>query len=129
RRGVEVDMPLRRSQVHALDVITYTGDASASGSTTSASDAVAAVRLELRVSSGTYIRSIAHALGGHCTTLRRLAVGDVGVDEAALVEEAALLSVGAALERLPPEAREKVSESVRAGVLALDAPVGDGSAA
>jgi tRNA U55 pseudouridine synthase TruB len=90
---------------------------------------VAAVRLELRVSSGTYIRSIAHALGGHCTTLRRLAVGDFGVDEAAPVEEAALLSVGAALERLPPEAREKASESVRAGVLALDAPVGDGSAA
>jgi tRNA pseudouridine55 synthase len=129
RRGVEVDMPLRRSQVHALDVIAYTGDAPAAGSTTSASDAVAAVRLELRVSSGTYIRSIAHALGGHCTTLRRLTVGDFGVDEAAPVAEAALLSVGAALERLPPEAREKVSESVRAGVLALDAPVGDGSAA
>jgi tRNA pseudouridine55 synthase len=129
RRGVEVDMPLRRSQVHALDVIAYPGDAPAAGSTTSASDAVAAVRLELRVSSGTYIRSIAHALGGHCTTLRRLTVGDFGVDEAVPVEEAALLSVGAALERLPPEAREKVSESVRAGVLALDAPVGDGSAA
>jgi tRNA pseudouridine55 synthase len=129
RRGVEVDMPLRRSQVHALDVIAYTGDAPAARSTTSASDAVAAVRLELRVSSGTYIRSIANALGGHCTTLRRLTVGDFGVDEAAPVEEAALLSVGAALERLPPEAREKVSESVRAGVLALDAPVGDGSAA
>jgi tRNA pseudouridine55 synthase len=129
RRGVEVDMPLRRSQVHALDVIAYIGDAPAAGSTASASDAVAAVRLELRVSSGTYIRSIAHALGGHCTTLRRLAVGDFGVDEAAPVEEAALLSVGAALERLPPEAREKASESVRAGVLALDAPVGDGSAA
>jgi tRNA pseudouridine55 synthase len=129
RRGVEVDMPLRRSQVHALDVIAYTAEASSGGSTTSAADAVAAVRLELRVSSGTYIRSIAHALGGHCTTLRRLGVGDFRVDEAAPVEEAALLSVGAALERLPPEAREKVSESVRAGVLAVDTPVGDGSAA
>jgi tRNA pseudouridine55 synthase len=129
RRGVEVDMPLRRSQVHALDVIAYTGDAPSGGTTVSAADAVAAVRLELHVSSGTYIRSIAHALGGHCTTLRRVAVGDFGVDEAAPVEEAALLSVGAALERLPPEAREKVPESVRAGVLALDAPVGDGSAA
>jgi len=129
RRGVEVDMPLRRSQVHALDVIAYTGDAPAGGSTLASPGGVAAVRLELRVSSGTYIRSIADALGGHCTTLRRLAVGDFGVDEAAPVEEAALLSVGAALERLPPGAREKVSESVRAGVLALDAPVGDGSAA
>jgi tRNA pseudouridine55 synthase len=130
RRGVEIDMPLRRSQVHALDVIAYTGDSSAGETTTAvAAGAVAAVRLDLRVSSGTYIRSIADALGGHCTTLRRLTVGDFGVDEAAPVEEAALLSVGAALERLPPEAREKVSESVRAGVLALDAPVGDGSAA
>jgi len=116
RRGVEVDMPLRRSQVHALDVIAYTGDQSS-------------VRLELHVSSGTYVRSIAVALGGHCTSLRRVAIGPFGVDEAAPVAEAALLSVAAALERLPPEAREKVSEGVRAGVLALDTPVGDGSAA
>ena len=65
RRGVEVEMPLRRSLVHALDVITYSGDRSA----------VPSVRLELHVSSGTYVRAIANALGGHCTTLRRLAVG------------------------------------------------------
>jgi tRNA pseudouridine55 synthase len=116
RRGVEVDMPLRRSQVHALDVIAYTGDQTS-------------VRLELHVSSGTYVRSIAVALGGHCTSLRRVAIGPFGVDEAAPVAEAALLSVAAALERLPPEAREKVSEGVRAGVLALETPVGDGSAA
>ena len=130
RRGVEVDMPLRRSQVHTLDVIAYTGDPSR-GETAAAQpeDAVSAVRLELHVSSGTYVRSIAQALGGHCTSLRRVAIGAFGVDEAAPVEEAALLSVGAALERLPPEAREKVTEAVRAGVLALDTPVGDGSAA
>jgi tRNA pseudouridine55 synthase len=124
RRGVAVDMPLRRSQVHALDVIAYTGDQAAQPS-----NAVPAVRLELHVSSGTYVRSIAHALGGHCTTLRRVAVGPFGVDAAAPVEDAALLSVGAALARLPAEAREKVSEAVRAGVLALDTPVGEGSAA
>src|SRR5262249_23942087 len=40
RRGVSVEMPLRRSLVHALDVITYSGDATAIGS----------VRLELHVS-------------------------------------------------------------------------------
>ncbi len=34
-----------------------------------------AVRLELHVSSGTYVRAIAEALGGHCTSLRRTAVG------------------------------------------------------
>ena len=119
RRGVEVDMPLRRSLVYALDVITYSGDPSA----------VPSVRLELHVSSGTYVRAIANALGGHCTTLRRLAVGPFRIDEAAPVEDAALVSAAAALDRLPPEAVEKVSEPVRAGVLALDTPVGNGSAA
>src|SRR3954454_17194485 len=70
RRGVEVDMPLRRSQVHALDVITYNGDPAA----------VPSVRLELHVSSGTYVRAIAQALGGHCTTLRRVAVGPFRIE-------------------------------------------------
>jgi tRNA pseudouridine55 synthase len=67
RRGIDVEMPQRRSRVDALDVITYSGDA---------------VRLDLRVSSGTYVRSIADALGGHCRTLRRTEVGPFGVDEA-----------------------------------------------
>ena len=67
RRGVEVDMPVRRSRVDALDVISY-------------SDGV--VRLDLRVSSGTYVRAIAAALGGHCLTLRRTEVGPFRVEEA-----------------------------------------------
>jgi tRNA pseudouridine55 synthase len=67
RRGVAVEMPLRRSRVDALDVISYTGEA---------------IRLDLRVSSGTYVRAIAEALGGHCTTLRRTEVGPFSVDEA-----------------------------------------------
>lgn len=67
RRGVAVEMPLRRSRVDALDVISY-------------SDGIA--RLDLRVSSGTYIRAIAAALGGHCTSLRRTEVGPFRVDEA-----------------------------------------------
>src|SRR6059058_5797517 len=71
RRGVEVEMPLRRSLVHSLDVISHTGGS---------------VRLELRVSSGTYVRSIAAALGGHCTSLRRTAVGPFGIEEATTVE-------------------------------------------
>jgi len=60
RRGVEVEMPTRRSTVHALDVIAYTGDT---------------VTLDAHVSSGTYVRSLAIALGGHCATLRRTEVG------------------------------------------------------
>ena len=67
RRGIEVEMPVRRSRVDALDVITYR-------------DGVA--RLDLRVSSGTYVRAIAGALGGHCLTLRRTEVGPFAVDEA-----------------------------------------------
>ena len=67
RRGVDVEMPLRRSRVDALDVIAYTGSE---------------VQLDLRVSSGTYVRAIAHALGGHCRTLRRTEIGPFRVEEA-----------------------------------------------
>jgi tRNA pseudouridine55 synthase len=67
RRGVAVEMPLRRSRVDALDVIAYR-------------DGVAT--LDLRVSSGTYVRAIAEALGGHCVTLRRLEIGPFSVEEA-----------------------------------------------
>ncbi len=67
RRGVVVEMPLRCSRVDALDVISY-------------SDGVA--RLDLHVSSGTYVRAIAAALGGHCASLRRTEVGPFRVEEA-----------------------------------------------
>jgi tRNA pseudouridine55 synthase len=67
RRGVQVEMPTRRSRISALDVITYSDGE---------------VRLDLRVSSGTYIRAIADALGGHCRTLRRLEIGPFSVEEA-----------------------------------------------
>ena len=40
------------------------------------------VQLDLRVSSGTYVRAIADALGGHCRTLRRTEIGPFSVDEA-----------------------------------------------
>lgn len=66
RRGVQVDMPTRRSRIGALDVITYSDGA---------------VRLDLRVSSGTYVRAVADALGGHCRTLRRLEIGPFSIDE------------------------------------------------
>jgi tRNA pseudouridine55 synthase len=110
RRGVDLEMPLRRSLVHALDVISYSGDATATSS----------VRLALHVSSGTYIRAIAEALGGHCTTLRRTAVGPFDVTEAGTVEEARLMSAGLALDRLPDAARDTVPVGIRATVLALE---------
>jgi tRNA pseudouridine55 synthase len=67
RRGLALEMPLRRSRVAALDVIAYTDGA---------------VTLDLRVSSGTYVRAIADALGGHCQTLRRTEVGPFRVEDA-----------------------------------------------
>jgi tRNA pseudouridine55 synthase len=67
RRGLAVEMPTRRSRISTLDVITY-------------SDGEA--RLDLRVSSGTYVRAVADVLGGHCRTLRRLEIGPFSVDEA-----------------------------------------------
>jgi tRNA pseudouridine55 synthase len=102
RRGVAVEMPLRRSRVHALEVIAYTGDA---------------VRLQLHVGSGTYVRSIAAALGGHCATLRRTAVGPFGIDEAG--GERWLTAAGA-LARLDDAARARVPAATRERVLALE---------
>ena len=83
-------MPSRRSTVHALHVIAYTGDS---------------VTLDLLVSSGTYVRSLAIALGGHCATLRRTEVGPFSVADA--VPPEAFTS-----ERLLPEA--EVLERVEA---------------
>jgi tRNA pseudouridine55 synthase len=82
RRGVAVEMPVRRSRVDTLELVDY-------------SDGVA--RLDLHVSSGTYVRAIATALGGHCTALRRTEVGPFGVDEA---DPERLLTADEALARL-----------------------------
>ena len=71
RRGVQVEMPTRRSTVRALDVIAYTGET---------------VTLDLLVSSGTYVRSLAIALGGHCATLRRTEVGPFSIGNAVAPE-------------------------------------------
>jgi tRNA pseudouridine55 synthase len=102
RRGVEVEMPLRRSRVEALDVVAYDVDS---------------VRLDLRVTSGTYVRSIAQALGGHCTTLRRTAIGPVSISEA---DAERLVPPSEALARLPAEAVERVPEAIRSRVLELE---------
>ncbi len=67
RRGVSVEMPVRRSRLHVLELLGYTGGVA---------------ELDLLVSSGTYVRSIADALGGHCVALRRTEVGPFSVDEA-----------------------------------------------
>lgn len=95
RRGVEVEMPLRRSTVYALDVIAYAGTTAT---------------LDLRVSSGTYVRAIADALGGHCTALRRTEVGPFSVEDAVPPEAflpSLLLREADVLARVQAARREK----------------------
>jgi tRNA pseudouridine55 synthase len=67
RRGVAVEMPVRRSTIHELRLDRFDGETAV---------------LELHVSSGTYVRSVAEALGGHCRELRRTAIGPFPVEEA-----------------------------------------------
>jgi len=67
RKGVAVEMPVRRTTVHELRLESYENGIA---------------RLDLLVSSGTYVRAIAEVLGGHCRTLRRTEIGPFAVDEA-----------------------------------------------
>ena len=76
-------MPVRRSRV---DVARRDRD-----------PARGVITLDLRVSSGTYVRSIADALGGHCVSLRRTEVGPFRVEEA---DERTVLGVEEALARI-----------------------------
>ncbi len=82
RQGVVVDMPTRVMRVHGLELVAY-GDG--------------IVALDLHVGSGTYVRSIADALGGHCSTLRRTEIGPFRVEEA---DEERIVPLEEALPRL-----------------------------
>jgi len=82
RQGVAVEMPTRLMRVHELELLSY-------------ADGMA--RLDLLVGSGTYVRSLADALGGHCATLRRTEVGPFRVEEA---DETRILSLEETLPRL-----------------------------
>jgi tRNA pseudouridine55 synthase len=98
RRGQVVEMPIRRSRVDALELVSYV-------------DGTA--RLDLRVGSGTYVRSIADVLGGHCRTLRRTEVGPFSVDDA---DEESILPPADALPFLPVvEVDEDEAAAIRAG--------------
>jgi tRNA pseudouridine55 synthase len=102
RRGVAVEMPVRRSTVHELEVRRYEPPL---------------LELELRVSSGTYVRSIADALGGHCVALRRTSVGPFLVEDA---DESVVLPPLAALPFL---ARRDLTED-EARLVRTGRPVG-----
>jgi tRNA pseudouridine55 synthase len=98
RRGVPVDMPVRRCTVHELVLHRYERGVA---------------RLELRVSSGTYVRAIADALGGHCVSLRRTAVGPFSVESA---DDERILPPAQALPFLPlREVEPEEARAIRAG--------------
>jgi tRNA pseudouridine55 synthase len=82
RKGVAVEMPTRVMRIHALELLSY-------------DDGVAV--LDLVVGSGTYVRSIADALGGHCVALRRTEIGPFAVSEA---DEGRVVTLEEALPRL-----------------------------
>lgn len=82
RRGVAVEMPKRVMRIDELELVSYTGGI---------------VALDLLVGSGTYIRSIADRLGGHCITLRRTEIGPFSVEEA---DEERVLALDETLPRL-----------------------------
>jgi tRNA pseudouridine55 synthase len=106
RRGVGVEMPLRRSTIHSAELVGY-------------EDGVAA--LDLRVGSGTYVRAIADALGGHCRSLRRTEVGPFSVEDA---DEERIVAPIDALPFLPlVEVGEETACAIRTGRKRLTEPV------
>ena len=82
RQGVTVEMPVRSMRVQELELVSYDGGIA---------------RVDLLVGSGTYVRSIADRLGGHCVTLRRTEVGPFRVEEA---DETRVIPLEEALARL-----------------------------
>jgi tRNA pseudouridine55 synthase len=67
RRGIAVEMPMRPTTVHELDLLGFDGRVAL---------------LAVHISSGGYVRALAEALGGHCVTLRRTHVGEFDVADA-----------------------------------------------
>lgn len=82
RRGEAVEMPVRTMRVRELWLAGYE-DGRAS--------------LDLLVGSGTYVRALADALGGHCVELRRTQIGPFSVEEA---DPERVIALDEALRRL-----------------------------
>jgi tRNA pseudouridine55 synthase len=106
REGEDVEMPYRSSTIHELLLHGY-------------EDGVAT--LELYVSSGTYVRAVADALGGHCRALRRTAVGPFSVDDA---DEEEILTPAEALPFLPAiDLSPDEADAIRTGRRRIEQPV------
>lgn len=123
RRGQPVDLPERTVQVHGLELLTRREWE---------------LDIEVRCSTGTYIRSLARdigealGVGGYCQSLTRSAVGDFTLDRAKNPEqidlEADVLPARLAVEHLPqftlgPDALAAVCQGKQV-TLDADAPAG-----
>ena len=93
RQGIEVERASRRIVIHELRLLAYAADI---------------VDLEVHCSKGTYVRSLAEALGqalgcgGHVEILRRTAVGTLDIAEALTMDELEALSLEDRDARLRP---------------------------
>lgn len=67
RRGETIEMPKRTVTIHGIEILHYTWPM---------------LSLRVHCSHGTYIRSLAHDLGGYVTALRRTRIGQYRVDMA-----------------------------------------------
>lgn len=78
RDGQEVEIPTRQVMVHTLELIEYS---------------YPEVKIRTRVSSGTYIRSLAEDIGttlgtgAYCTQLRRMRISDWAVEQAQVLTD------------------------------------------
>jgi tRNA pseudouridine55 synthase len=100
RRGEDVERPVREVVVHSARL-------------TDGPDAAGVARIEVTVSKGTYIRSLAADLGdalgcgGYCVALRRTRVGDLRVEDAVAPEDVRAeggIGLARALAHLPARA-------------------------
>ena len=88
RAGEQVDLPARRVTIHSIDVVSMSLDRQ----DLDRRDEPVTLDIEVRCSSGTYVRAIARDLGaalgvgGHLTALRRTAVGPFVIEHAHTLE-------------------------------------------
>lgn len=101
RRNVEVELKPVEVEVHEFTVRDLRG---------------ADVSFDCRVSSGTYVRSLAHELGqrlgcgAHLASLRRTAVGEFGIAQARTLEEIGNYAAGKRIDELMVHPRKLLPE-------------------
>ena len=106
RAGVEVDIPEREVEIFRLDALGI-----------KRAEKFIDIDVNVRCSSGTYIRSIARDLGvklgngGHLTKLNRSEVAPFSLSEAKLLAESKLISIKIGIERILPTRVLEVSEA------------------